>query len=78
MPKWRLHSPRGVTARTPLTPREQEVLAAARPGASVSEIAEDFALSEGTVRNHLSVAIHKLGVRNRVEAALVAEEKGWL
>ncbi len=31
-----------------------------------------------TVRNHLSVAIQKLGGRNRVEAARVAEDKGWL
>ena len=44
----------------------------------MNEIADDLALSEGTVRNHLSVAIQKLGVRNRVEAALVAEDKGWL
>jgi two-component system response regulator DesR len=37
-----------------------------------------LALSEGTARNYLSVAIQKLGLRNRVEAARVAEEKGWL
>jgi two-component system response regulator DesR len=30
------------------------------------------------VRNHLSVAIQKLGARNRIEAARLAEEKGWL
>jgi two-component system, NarL family, response regulator DesR len=62
----------------PLTPREQEVLGAARGGAAVSDIASSMALSEGTVRNYLSVAIQKLGVRNRVEAAHMAEEKGWL
>jgi two-component system, NarL family, response regulator DesR len=44
----------------------------------VSEIADALALSEGTVRNYLSVAIHKLGARNRVEAARLAEHKGWL
>ena len=33
-------------------------------------------LSEGTVRNHLSVAIQKLGVKNRVEAARLAERNG--
>jgi hypothetical protein len=32
----------------------------------------------GTVRNYLSTAIKKLGVRNRVEAARLAEQKGWL
>ncbi|HLH74376.1 MAG TPA: LuxR C-terminal-related transcriptional regulator, partial [Chloroflexota bacterium] len=62
----------------PLTEREREVLAAAAPGASISDIANSLALSEGTVRNYLSTAIQKLGVRNRVEAARLAEEKGWL
>jgi two-component system response regulator DesR len=62
----------------PLTPREQEVLTAARGGATVCDIADSLALSEGTVRNYLSVAIQKLGVRTRVEAARLAEDKGWL
>jgi len=62
----------------PLTERERDVLAAATGGASIAEIAELLFLSEGTVRNYLSVAIQKLGARNRVEAAHIAEEKGWL
>lgn len=62
----------------PLTEREREVLAAAAPGASVAEIANALALSEGTVRNYLSIAIQKLNARNRFEAARIAEEKGWL
>jgi two-component system, NarL family, response regulator DesR len=62
----------------PLTPREQEVLTAARGGATVGEMAANLALSEGTVRHYLLLAIQKLGVRNRVEAARVADEKGWL
>jgi len=62
----------------PLTPREREVLAAAVDGSAVADIAYRLALSEGTVRNHLSVAIKKLGVRNRVEAARLAEQRGWL
>lgn len=62
----------------PLTPREREVLAAAADGAAIVDIAARLALSEGTVRNHLSVAIQKLNVRNRVEAARLAEQKGWL
>lgn len=62
----------------PLTEREREVLAAAAPGASIAEIADALALSDGTVRNYLSTAIQKLGVRNRVEAARLAEDKGWL
>jgi two-component system response regulator DesR len=35
-------------------------------------------LSEGTIRNYLSEAIAKLGARNRVEAARIARERGWL
>jgi len=62
----------------PLTPRERDVLAAAVDGATIADIAAKLYLSEGTVRNHLSVAIQKLGGRNRVEAARVAQQKGWL
>jgi two-component system response regulator DesR len=62
----------------PLTEREREVLAAATGGASIAEIAGTLYLSEGTVRNYLSVAMQKLGAHNRVEAARVAERKGWL
>ena len=62
----------------PLTERERNVLAAATGGASISEIASSLSLSEGTVRNYLSVAIQKLNAHNRVEAAHIAEQKGWL
>src|SRR5690242_11762538 len=62
----------------PLTPREREVLAAALPGFSHAEIAARLSLSEGTVRNHLSAAMQKVGARNRMEAARLAEQKGWL
>ncbi len=62
----------------PLSDREREVLAASMHLGTVAEIAEHLALSEGTVRNHLSAAIQKVGARNRAEAARVAEEKGWL
>lgn len=62
----------------PLTERERGVLAAATRGASNAEIAAALCLSEGTVRNYLSVAMQKLGARNRVEAAYIAEQKGWL
>jgi two-component system response regulator DesR len=62
----------------PLTERERDVLAAARDGASIAAIAARLALSEGTIRNHLSAIIQKLGVHNRIEAARLAEKKGWL
>jgi two-component system response regulator DesR len=63
---------------SPLTPRERDVLAMSTRGASVEEIARSLHLTNGTVRNHLSIAIQKLNARNRVEAARIAEEKGWL
>jgi two-component system, NarL family, response regulator DesR len=62
----------------PLTERERDVLAAATRGAGIAEIAASLFLSEGTVRNYLSVAIQKLGAHNRIEAAHIAEQKGWL
>jgi len=62
----------------PLTEREREVLAASEGGATIEDVAARLYLSEGTVRNYLSTAIKKLGTRNRVEAARVAEKKGWL
>jgi two-component system, NarL family, response regulator DesR len=63
---------------SPLTARERDVLVAARPGATVAEIAGMLVLSEGTVRNYLSAAIAKTGARNRVEAVRTADEQGWL
>jgi two-component system, NarL family, response regulator DesR len=62
----------------PLTSRERDVLTASLFGASISEIAARLWLSEGTVRNHLSIAMQKMGAQNRMEAARLAEQKGWL
>lgn len=62
----------------PLTDRERQVLRLAAEGASTASIADDLHLSEGTVRNYLSEAISKLGAANRIEAARIAREKGWL
>lgn len=67
-----------VSGASPLTGRERDVLVAARPGATVSEIAEKLFLSEGTIRNYLSAAIAKAGARNRAEAVRTADEQGWL
>jgi two-component system response regulator DesR len=67
-----------VAGDSPLTPRETEVLRAARNGSSVAAIASRLFLSEGTVRNHLSSAIGKTGAGNRAEAVLTAEGNGWL
>jgi len=62
----------------PLSPREREVLSASTETATIAGLAQRLSLSEGTVRNHLSAAIQKVGARNRAEAARIAEEKGWL
>jgi two-component system, NarL family, response regulator DesR len=63
---------------SPLTSRETDVLAAAAGHDAISEIAARLHLSPGTVRNHLSAAMQKLGARNRAEAAAMAQRKGWL
>jgi two-component system, NarL family, response regulator DesR len=60
----------------PLTGRERDVLRASADGATIGDVAARLYLSEGTVRNYLSTAIKKLGTRNRVEAARLAERKG--
>jgi len=62
----------------PLTDRERQVLRMAGDGATSAIIAATLGLGEGTVRNYLSEAIGKLGASNRVEAARIAREKGWL
>nr|WP_202387394.1 response regulator transcription factor [Nocardioides flavescens] len=67
-----------VAGESPLTPRETDVLRAARGGAPVAAIARALSLSEGTVRNHLSSAIGKTGAANRAEAVITADGHGWL
>jgi two-component system response regulator DesR len=62
----------------PLTDRERAVLRLAADGESTEAIARKLHLSPGTVRNYLSEAIDKLGASNRIEAARIAREKGWL
>ena len=63
---------------TPLSAREADVLREAADGATVADISRRLFLTEGTVRNYLSSAIGKTGARTRVEAARIAEAKGWL
>lgn len=66
------------TPQNPLTAREREVLAASSYGASIREVAGQLHLSTSTVRNYLTTAIGKTGARNRVTAARIAENNGWL
>jgi two-component system, NarL family, response regulator DesR len=62
----------------PLTDRERQVLRLAGDGLANAEIAAQLHLSDGTVRNYLSEAIGKLGVTNRIAAARLARDRGWL
>ena len=63
---------------SPLTDRETEVLTASASHDAITDIAARLHLSPGTVRNHMSGAIQKLGARNRAEAVQIAQQKGWL
>ena len=62
----------------PLSEKERKALALAADGLKTQDIASKLYLSEGTVRNYLSEAISKLGAANRVDAARIAKQKGWL
>jgi DNA-binding NarL/FixJ family response regulator len=61
-----------------LTEREREILALLARGASNREISETLYIASGTVKNHLSNILSKLGVRDRTQAALKARELGLL
>ena len=64
--------------RSPLTERELDVLRVGRDAARAEDIAAALHLAPGTVRNHISNAIGKLGVRTRQEAERAAWEAGWI
>ncbi|WP_422770582.1 response regulator [Plantactinospora sp. WMMC1484] len=74
----------GLLARAPaareriesLTEREREVLALVGAGLSNAEIGQRLFLVEGTVKSYLSSIFTRLGVRNRVQAAIIAYEAG--
>lgn len=62
----------------PLSKKEMAALKLASDGLKTQDIAQSLFLSEGTVRNYLSEAISKLDATNRVDAARIAKQKGWL
>jgi DNA-binding NarL/FixJ family response regulator len=66
---WRSPS---LTAVDPLTAREREVLSLMTNGLANNQIAAALKLGEGTVRNHVSSILSKLGVADRTKAVLVA------
>ncbi len=62
----------------PLSEREIEVLRLVAAGASNREIAAQLVIAEGTVKNHLTNILAKLGVSDRTEAAVKAKELGLI
>lgn len=62
----------------PLNDKERRSLRLAGEGKSTAEIAQTLFIAEGTVRNYLSEAIAKLNASNRIDAARIAKQKGWL
>jgi DNA-binding NarL/FixJ family response regulator len=63
---------------SPLTAREREVLRLMAGGYSNREIADALGAAEGTVKNHASSILSKLGVRDRTRAVLTAIERGLI
>ncbi|HZU75340.1 MAG TPA: response regulator transcription factor [Dehalococcoidia bacterium] len=61
----------------PFTARELDVLRALGSGATNHEIAESLSLTEGTVKNYVSVILAKTGLRDRTQAALYAVRHGY-
>ncbi len=66
------------TGASPLTAREADVLREAESGLPTEQIATRLSLSGATVRNYLSNAISKVGAHNRIDAARIARNAGWL
>ena len=65
-------------AAPPLTAREVDVLRLVARGATNREIAARLFLSEGTVKNHISRILARLGLRDRTHAAIYARDHGLL
>ncbi|GGE31701.1 transcriptional regulatory protein DesR [Pullulanibacillus camelliae] len=65
------------SSESPLTKREEEVINLIAEGKNTKEIAKQLFITNGTVRNYISVILDKLNVSNRIEAVSRFKEKGW-
>jgi two-component system nitrate/nitrite response regulator NarL len=70
------HQPAGAVRPFGLTPREREVLSLVVEGCANKEIAQRFAVSEETIKHHLTRMFDKVGAANRLELALTATRNG--
>ena len=68
----------GSLKQTGLSEREIEVLRLVATGATNREIAEQLVISEGTVKNHISNILSRLGLRDRTQAAIYAREQALI
>ena len=71
-------APTAMELCAPLTSRETEILALMAAGFNNAEIAQALGPSEGTIKNHVSSILSKLGVRDRVRAVLRGLELGHI
>ncbi len=62
----------------PLSPQQIVILRLVAQGLSSREIATQLYLSENTVKGYVQEILHRLGVKNRTEAVMVAVKQGWL
>lgn len=62
----------------PLSPREMQILEAVTHGMSNKEIANELAISQQTVKNHMTSILRKLNVEDRTQAAIKAVRHGWV
>jgi two-component system, NarL family, nitrate/nitrite response regulator NarL len=69
-----LEETKAAVGRVPLAPRERQLIGFVRSGLRNREIAEQLGVTEGTVKTYLHTIFEKLGVSNRTELAIRAEE----
>lgn len=69
---------RAARSDIPLSPHQYSVLRLMAQGLSNKQIAERLFLSENTVKGYVQEVLRRLGARNRVEAVMIANRRGWL